>query len=104
MDDAGYCGAQRAGSGRPRGGIFSVAIADEVLARDVTWNQEADHRVHPVFGLVTCWKAERYAFGFPHWDSRIGRGQRSTFDESTAVLFVNTDLAASGDSAQQLPP
>ena len=41
---------------------------------------------------------------FSRWASRIGKGQRSHYDESTAVIFINTDLAVNGDPARQLPP
>ena len=41
---------------------------------------------------------------FPHWDARIGTGQRSNQGESTAIVRVSTDLALVGDGANNLPP
>ena len=42
--------------------------------------------------------------GFPHWGSRIGRGQRPNYGETTAVVLINTDLAVNGDSSKHVPP
>ena len=41
---------------------------------------------------------------FPHWDARIGKGQRSSHGEPTAIVFVSTDLELNGDGAYTLPP
>ena len=41
---------------------------------------------------------------FPQWDARIGNGQRSSQDESTAIVFASTDLALSGDGANGVTP
>ena len=70
----------------------------------MSWYEIADDPLHSLFRVVSCGEAKRDVFGFPHWDSRIGKGQKSNYDESTAVIFINTDLAVNGDPARQLPP
>ena len=41
---------------------------------------------------------------FPHWDPRIGHGQRSGLDQWSAVIFLNKKSVLSGDEDRQLKP
>jgi hypothetical protein len=55
----------------------------------VSWYEKADDPLHPLFRAVSGGEAKRDVFGFPHWDRRIGKGQRSNYDESTTVIYLS---------------